>query len=288
MLRTPLDCPWANETDRASHRAAPPIQRDSAACDVGSWWERLAANPAVPKRDRASGVERNHFRQQRPTEPTLPALGFGGVFFEPSAKLAHTRASGLNIPVDRLPQNEAEALEPVPCLPWFQVNVADLLQKLDHDNPIPASAPQSEIFRRFRQRLLQLALRYRIHACGSARTRFVEHAVDPLAVGFANPVHDRLSAHAEQATHGRRFPTSQKQQQASDANSVPGTGDCLRLAQQGFPRSDGCVNFERFHAYSLTQTVYMSSYLVPVLQVPTSAVPGQCNNIDMMLSRSSS
>src|SRR2546422_10785395 len=107
MLRPPLDCPGANGTDRASHRAAPPIQRDSAACDVGSWWERLAANPAVPKRDRASGVERNHFRQQRPTEPTLPALGFGGVFFEPSAKLAHTLASGLHITGYRLPPKQS-------------------------------------------------------------------------------------------------------------------------------------------------------------------------------------
>src|SRR5205809_7732848 len=34
--------------------------------------------------------------------------------------------------------------------------------------------------------------------------------------------------------------------------SVPGTGDCLRLAQQGLPSRRRVRQFERFHAYSLT------------------------------------
>lgn len=251
MLGTPLDYLSASETNHAIHRVDPPIQIGSVACDAGSWWVPSVGNHALPKHGRASDARKSRSRQQKPAEPTLPVLRFGGVFFEPSAKLANAFVRRLDVSVNRLLQNEPEVLEPVACLSWLQLNVANLVQELDHDDSIPASALQPKILRRFCQCLFQLAPGNRIHPCRSARTRFVDHTVEPLPVGFANPVHNRLTTDAEQTADSRRFPAGQKQHQPGDSNSVPGTRNRFGFAQQGLPRKGRMRQFEWFHAYSL-------------------------------------
>jgi len=236
MLRIPLDYLSATETGRAIHRAGPPSQTDSVACDAASWCVPSADNPAEPRHARASDGGRSHFRRRKPVGPARPALGFGGVFFEPSAKLANALVGCLDISVDRLLQNKPEALEPVASLTRLQLNIANFLQELDDDDAIPSSASQPELFWRPGQGLFQFVLGSSVHACRSARTRLVQDTVESLSVAFADPVHNRLTTDAKQTADSRGFPAGQKEKQSSDSNSVPGTWNRLGFAQQGLPR----------------------------------------------------
>ena len=251
MLRILLDCLGASGTDHATHRGDPPTQRDSVVGDAGWWWERSAEIPAEPKDDPAWDAKKTRFRRQTPAAPTPPALGFGGVFFEPSAKLAHAFLRGLKVLVHRLFQNPSQPPQPVAGLPGLQLNMTDLLQKLHHHDAIPAGALQSEMFGRFRQGLFQFPTGGRIHPRGPARTSFVDHTVEPLPVGFANPVHHRLATDAEQLTDRRGLPTGQQQKQAGNADSVPGPWNALGFPQQGLAGQRRVRHFEWFHASSL-------------------------------------
>lgn len=211
MLRILPDCLWASGTDHATHRGDPPTQRDSVVGDAGSWWEPSAENPAGPKCDPAWDAKKTRFRRQTPAAPIRPALRFGGVFFEPSAKLANAFVRCLKVLVHRLFQNPSQTPQPVAGLSWLQLNMTYLFEKLHYHDSIPAGALQSEMFGRFRQGLFQLPAGGRIHPRGPARTSFVDHTVEPIPVGLANPVHHRLATDAEELTDRRGLPAGQQQ-----------------------------------------------------------------------------
>lgn len=239
---------WANETGRASPSGAPPSQTGSIACDADWWWEPWAGCRAWPKLDQAWDARRSRSHQQRPATPFPLALGFGGVFFQPAAKAGDSLVGGLNVAVDRTLQDEAQSPEPIARLTGFEFDVAFFAQELHHHHAIPAPSLQAKLFRRLRQCLLQPVLSPTVQSGWPARTRHIVNAVEPLSVGFPNPVDHSLTAQTKQATDGSRFPSRQEQQQASDPNSYPSARNRVGHAQQRLGSHCRMRNFQRFHA----------------------------------------
>lgn len=239
---------WANETGRASPSGAPPSQTGSIACDADWWWEPWAGCRAWPRLGRAWDARRNRSHQQRPARPSRLALRFGRVFFQPTTKAGHSFVAGLNVAVDRMLQDEAQPPEPIARLARLEFDVAFFAQELHHYHAIPAPPLQAKVFRRFGQCLLQSVLGRTIQSRRPARARQVVKTVEPLSVGFANPVDHSLTAQTKQATDGSRFPSRQKQQQAGNPNSYPSARNRVGHTQQRLGSHCRMRDFQRFHA----------------------------------------
>jgi len=240
--------PWANETSRASPSGAPPSQTGSIACDADWWWEPWAGCRTWPRLYRAWDARRSRSHQQRPTMPSRLGLGFGGVFFEPTLKTGNSFVAGLNVAIHRTLQDETQPPEPIARLTRFEFDVAVFAQELHHHHAIPAAALETELFWRFGQGLLQLALGRTVQSGWPARTRHIVNAVQPLPVGLAYPVHHGLAAQTEEAADGGRSPSRQKQQQPGDPDTYPSPRNRVGHTQQCLGSHYRMRNFQRFHA----------------------------------------
>ncbi len=240
--------PWASETSHANPLTARPNQRGSTACDADWWWARWGGCRAWPKPGPAWDESKSRSRRQRLEGLSLFALKFAGVFFEATSKPRHSFVVGLKVAISRPLQDKAQPLQPIARLARLEFDVALFAQELHHHRPIPAPSLQTEILRGLLQRLLQLALRQPIQPCRTTRSGHVVDALNSLAIGFANPVHHRLSTQTEELTDCRRFPSRQKQQQSRDANPDPRAGNLVRHPKQRLGSQPRMRNFQRFHA----------------------------------------
>jgi len=248
MLESRRCFPWANGTSHANLSAALPSQRGSIAWNADLWSGPRAGCHAWPRSGRAWDGRKSRSRRQRPARLSRLALGFGGVFFEPTPETGNSFVAGLDVAIDRTLQDKAQALQPVARLTGLEFDVALFAQKLHYHHAIPAAALQAKLFWRFSQCLLQLVLSHAVQSCRPARARHIVNTVESFPVGFANPVHYGLAAQTKQVADGGRLPSRQKQQEAGDPDPYPRSWNRVGHAQQRLGRQRRVRDFQRLHA----------------------------------------
>ena len=144
MLKSRRCFPWANGINHASPSAALPSQRGSIACHddwlLGPWVGSLA----WPRPGRAWDARKSSSHRQRQAKLSRPALGFGGVFFQPASKTGNSFVAGLDVAIDRTLQDETQPLQPVACLTAFSDPIRPRF-RADSGHPFrckPATVPE--------------------------------------------------------------------------------------------------------------------------------------------------